>query len=92
MNDKTKIAKVAKSDNYLGNIYFNGFGVGVSATDISVTMTLGKEDIGRLVMPFGTAKSLLAELARNIEGVENALGEICTIEETYKKMEKLWEK
>ena len=92
MNDKTKIAKVAKSDNYLGNIYFNGFGVGVSATDISVTMTLGKEDIGRLGMPFGTAKSLLAELARNIEGVENALGEICTIEETYKKMEKLWEK
>lgn len=91
MNNEIKNMRPIKNEKYLGNVYFNGFGVGVSATDISVTMTLGEEDIGRIIMPLGTAKSLIAELARNIDAVEDKLGKIYTIEEAGEKMKDLWE-
>lgn len=78
-----------KSHNYIGDVYFNGFGVGVSSTDIAVMITSVGGEMGRLIMPFETAKSLSIVLADSIKKVENKLGHINSLEEAMEKLKGL---
>lgn len=78
--------KIKTSDNYIGDIYFNGFGVGTSGTDIALTILSSDGKKGRLIMPFGTAKSLGAALTNNIKKIEEKLGHINSIEEAKEKL------
>lgn len=77
---------INKSDNYIGDIYFNGFGIGMSGIDMAITIISSDGEKGRLIVPFGTAKSLGMALTNNIKKIEEKLGHINSIEEARKKL------
>lgn len=89
MNNEEFETVLNRSRNYIGDVYFNSFGVGVSSTDIAVMIISGGSETGRLIMPFETAKSLSIALADSIKKVENKLGHINSLEEVMEKLKDL---
>ena len=54
----------------LPGIYFNGFEVGISLSDIYVTLGTNGHHHSRLLMSFTTAKTLMAHLKQTVEAFE----------------------
>jgi hypothetical protein len=70
-------------------IYANGFGVAQSASDISVVLLHNNFPAGMLSMSFISAKSLVNDLQKTIEGIEATLKQsIPTINEVTEQFEK----
>lgn len=69
----------------LPGIYFNGFEVGVSLSDLYVTLGTNGHYHSRLLMSFTTAKTLMAHLKRTVDGFEQLTKHtIMTMEDTNK--------
>ena len=72
------------------NVYFNGFSLGVSNSDMNALLTLNGQTICHLNMSFTTAKTLhrlIGELVEKFEGATEH--EIMTTEEVEEGLKKL---
>ncbi len=70
-------------------IYFNGFGLALSAGDVVVTLTRNGIPIVTLNSSFTVSKSFSRALAATVHQLEELMGkEIMTVEEIAKKMAK----
>ena len=74
MADETQpdalIEKAADSSVILPKVYFNGFEVGLSLSDLHITLMTNGLKHSQLFMSFGTAKTLLAHLKRTVDEFE----------------------
>ena len=71
-------------------IYANGFGMAQSASDITVVMLHNNNPTAMVSMSFISAKSLLVDLEKALEGIETALKQkIPTISEIAEEMTKV---
>ena len=74
----------------MARIYANGFGIVQSASDISVVMLHNNNPAAMVSMSFISAKSLLLDLGKALEGIEAALKQpIPTITEVAEEMTKI---
>jgi len=55
---------------FLQNIYFNGFGLTLASSDVSLMIALDGQPLAKLSMSFTTAKTLSAYLTSVIERLE----------------------
>ena len=73
MADETERIPVTSAEEKmpaLPGIYFNGFEVGISLSDIYVTLGTNGHQHSRLLMSFNTAKTLMAHLKRTVDAFE----------------------
>lgn len=74
MADETQLdTATEKADNFpvvLPMVYFNGFEVGISLSDLYVTLMTNGHQHSQLFMSFGTAKTLLVHLKRTVDEFE----------------------
>lgn len=75
------------SGEYKGNIYFNGFEVGFSNSDASITLRKDSETMAILNLSFGTLKTLAAVLKEIVKDIEDRTGHIVSIDEFKQKMQ-----
>lgn len=86
MKLEEKEYQLTKSDNYMGNLYFNAFNAGFSNSDVSIDLMLNIETLLTLNMSFGTMKSLRDALDSMVSDIENRAGHILSINEFEEKM------
>ncbi|MDD5158177.1 hypothetical protein [Sulfurimonas sp.] len=79
--------EVKQSEDYKGEIYFNGFEVGFSNSDASIHLRRNSETVALLNMSFGTLKTLSIFLTDLINDIEDRTGTVNSIPEFKKKME-----
>lgn len=72
---------IEKSENYLGNIYFNGIEIGFSNSDAHIDLVLNSKKVAKLNMSFGTLKSLSEITTQLVEDIESRTNPILSIGE-----------
>ena len=82
---------ISKSENYMGNIYFNGFEVGFSNSDAHIDILLNSEKIAVLNMSFGTLKTLSEISTKLVNDIENRTSKVLSISEFKKQMKESME-
>lgn len=80
--------EVKQSEDYKGEIYFNGFEIGFSNSDASIHLRRNSETVALLNMSFGTMKTLSIFLNDLITDIESRTGHVNSIPEFKEKMEK----
>ena len=73
MADKTQPILINPTEEKmpaLPGIYFNGFEIGISLSDIYVTLGTNGHQHSNLMMSFNTAKTLSVQLKKTVEALE----------------------
>jgi citrate lyase beta subunit len=71
-------------------MYANGFGLAQTAADISMVALMNGQPVGVVIVPWVTAKSLIADLSQVVERLEQATGQkIRTVSEINSDLSKI---